>query len=74
MMQSKRPLFTRSLPTVVFCIFALILAACGGGNTPGSSGTSNATQKAAPEKQIYVYPIGGITDFATLDPALSTDL
>ncbi|MBA2679816.1 MAG: peptide ABC transporter substrate-binding protein [Ktedonobacteraceae bacterium] len=69
MQQSKR-LTAGILPTL-FCIMAILLAACGGtNNQPGSTGVT----KAPVDKQVYVAPEAGVSDIATFDPALSTDL
>jgi oligopeptide transport system substrate-binding protein len=59
------------LPALL-CLFAILLAACGGTTTtpPGSSGPT----KAPANKQIYVFPDEGVSDIATFDPGLSTDL
>ncbi len=59
------------LPALL-CLFAILLAACGGTTTtpPGSSGPT----KAAANKQIAILPEAGISDIATFDPGLSTDL
>jgi oligopeptide transport system substrate-binding protein len=60
------------LPTLL-CLIAMLLVACGGSATPTGTGTS-ATTKAAPNKQIYVFPEDQVPDIATFDPGLSTDL
>ncbi len=59
------------LPALL-CLFAILLAACGGATTtpPGSSGPT----KAAANKQIAILPESGVSDIATFDPGLSTDL
>ncbi len=60
------------LPTLL-CLLAMLLAACGGGGGGGGGGGA-AHPKAADSKQIFVYPVTGVADIATFDPALSTDL
>ncbi|GHO81406.1 peptide ABC transporter substrate-binding protein [Ktedonobacter sp. SOSP1-85] len=55
---------------VFLTLLALLVTACGGssggnGNGPGA--------KLSNDKQVYVVPLSGISDVATLDPALSTD-
>jgi oligopeptide transport system substrate-binding protein len=59
------------LPALL-CLFAMLLVACGGTTTtpPGSSGPT----KAAANKQIAILPESGVSDIATFDPGLSTDL
>ncbi len=59
------------LPALL-CLFAILLAACGGTTTtpPGSSGPT----KASANKQIAILPESGVSDIATFDPGLSTDL
>jgi len=59
------------LPALL-CLFAILLAACGGTTTtpPGSTGPT----KAAANKQIAILPEAGVSDIATFDPGLSTDL
>src|SRR5215467_7381638 len=59
------------LPALL-CLFAMLLVACGGTTTtpPGSSGPT----KAAANKQIAILPETGVSDIATFDPGLSTDL
>ncbi|MDQ2714090.1 MAG: peptide ABC transporter substrate-binding protein [Chloroflexota bacterium] len=69
MQQSKR-LTAGILPTL-FCIMAILLAACGGSTTPNGTG---APTKASADKQVYVAPEAGVADIATFDPGLSTDL
>ncbi|GHO67302.1 ABC transporter substrate-binding protein [Ktedonobacter sp. SOSP1-52] len=56
------------LPAILV-LLAMLIVACG-----GSSGNSTATSnKLSDDKQIYVSPDSGLSDVATLDPALSTD-
>jgi oligopeptide transport system substrate-binding protein len=57
--------------TVCFCLFALLLVACGG--SPPSQQTSTSAVKALAEKQIYIWPETGVADIATFDPALAVD-
>ncbi|GHO46254.1 peptide ABC transporter substrate-binding protein [Ktedonospora formicarum] len=52
----------------LFCLLAAFISACG-----GASG-SDTGSKLSDDKQIYVVPVSGSSDVATLDPALSTDL
>ncbi len=63
--------FTKGLLPTLFCILALLLTACGGGN--GSS--TSTTSKAPTNKQIYIAPLGvGGNDIKTFDPAVAGDL
>lgn len=57
----------KSLQTGLLCLLALLLAACniGGGTTPVKT-----LVKAPASKQVYTVPQVGVTDIATLDPAL----
>src|SRR5215467_4025554 len=59
------------LPALL-CLFAILLAACGSTSTtpPGSTGPTKATA----DKQIAILPETGVSDIATFDPGLSTDL
>nr|BBH95513.1 peptide ABC transporter substrate-binding protein [Thermogemmatispora argillosa] len=56
------------LALTLIALFALLLTACGGGTA------TTSTQKAPASKQVFVYPEAGVTDIATFDPGLSTDL
>src|SRR6266516_1138175 len=53
------------------CLISFLLASCSlfGGNTPPKL----SLVKAPAKKQIYTIPETGVTDFATLDPALTHD-
>jgi oligopeptide transport system substrate-binding protein len=68
-MQSNKRLAI-PIPVVSFCLLVMLLSACGGTTAP----TSNAPQKAAADKQVFVSPISGTTDIKTFDPALATDI
>jgi oligopeptide transport system substrate-binding protein len=59
------------LPALL-CLFAILMVACGGTTTtpPGSTGPT----KAPANQQIAILPESGISDIATFDPGLSTDL
>ncbi len=67
--------FTRGVLPSLLCLVAMLVVACGGG-TGSSSGasTSGAVSKAPANQQIYVYPEDAVSDIATFDPGLSTDL
>ncbi|MEO6889114.1 MAG: ABC transporter substrate-binding protein, partial [Ktedonobacteraceae bacterium] len=67
MQQSKR--FTAGILPALFCIMAILLAACGGTSTQPGPG---AVTKASADKQVFVYP-EAVADIATFDAALSTD-
>lgn len=54
---------------ILLALMAMLLVACGGSTSPGSSGGTGAPQPASADKQVFRYPILD-TDFGTLDPAL----
>ncbi|EFH81344.1 peptide ABC transporter substrate-binding protein [Ktedonobacter racemifer] len=54
------------LPALL-CLLSMLISAC------GSNSGSSTGSKLPDNKQIYVQPLSGISDVATLDPALSTD-
>ncbi|MBA2679815.1 MAG: peptide ABC transporter substrate-binding protein, partial [Ktedonobacteraceae bacterium] len=71
-MQTGKKLSASLLP-LLLCLATLLLAACASsGSTPGVS--NNTHQRAALERQVFVYPLAGVSDIATFDPGLSTDL
>ncbi len=70
-MQSHKK-FTIGSLLLLLCLGAVLISACGG--TTGSPSGPSGAQKAPDNKQVYVYPEDGISDIATFDPALSTDL
>src|SRR6266851_3302491 len=64
-MQSHRK-FTVVLS--ILCLLGMVLVACGTGNG------SVPNQKASADKQVYIFPDDSVSDIATFDPGLSTDL
>ena len=65
-MQHKKRLFAAGVMPMFMIFMAVLLAACGGNTTPpGTQG-----QPASADKQVFRYP-NGVSDFITLDPALS---
>ncbi|WP_376794603.1 ABC transporter substrate-binding protein [Thermogemmatispora sp.] len=56
------------LALTFLCIVAFLLTACGGGTS------TTSTEKAPASKQVFIYPEAGVSDIATFDPGLSTDL
>jgi oligopeptide transport system substrate-binding protein len=52
------------------CIVALLFTSC---DLFGGTIQPSKPVKAPPDKQIYVVPLAGISDIATLDPALASD-
>lgn len=69
-MLSRKPVVRRLLAVLFFCALAFIVAACGGS---APSRTSN-TEKAANDKQIFIFPETYVADIKTFDPALVTDV
>ena len=61
------------LPTFL-CLLSLLIVACGGSDN-GTGGTGAKPQKASDSKQVYSdgFPMRGISDIKTWDPALATD-
>lgn len=49
----------------IMCLLGMLLVACGGQAT---------TQKATATNQVYIFPEDAVSDIATFDPGLSTDL
>ncbi len=67
--------FTRGFLPSLLCLVAMLVVACGGSSGTGSgASTSGATSKAPANQQIYIYPEDTVSDIATFDPGLSTDL
>lgn len=69
-MLSHKPAVRRLLPVLFFCALAFIVVACGGS---APSQTSN-TEKAAGDKQTFIFPETYVADIKTFDPALVTDV
>src|SRR5260370_26402833 len=67
-MRPSKKLITTLLPTFL-ALMGMLLVACG-----STSPSSSTTTKASPDKQVFVYPIYGVSDIKTFDPGLSTDL
>ncbi|QBD78554.1 peptide ABC transporter substrate-binding protein [Ktedonosporobacter rubrisoli] len=59
----------------VFCLLAMLVAACGGSGGTSTAPAQGAHTKAADNKQVYIAtgPGSGLSDFASLDPALIAD-
>ncbi len=67
-------LFNKKKDTTILlplCLISFLLTSCSlfGGNTP----PKQSLVKAPAKKQIFTIPETGVTDFATLDPALTHD-
>ncbi|HLI05044.1 MAG TPA: peptide ABC transporter substrate-binding protein [Ktedonobacteraceae bacterium] len=60
------PLYLLLMSTLVI---AMLSAGCG-----SSAPTTTQTTKAPASKQVLIWPIEGVSDIATLDPALSEDV
>ncbi len=62
--------FTLGFLSTLFALIAMIVAGCG-----GTSGPTTSKPAAAPaSQQVYRIGLGGISDIATFDPALTTDV
>ncbi|WP_242527310.1 peptide ABC transporter substrate-binding protein [Ktedonosporobacter rubrisoli] len=66
--------FSKKVLLPVIMVLATLLAACGSSSTSGGTQTSTQAAKAPDKQQILVYPIAGVADLATLDPALAEDV
>ncbi|GHO46534.1 peptide ABC transporter substrate-binding protein [Ktedonospora formicarum] len=66
-MQASRKRVALLLPLLLGLI-AMLVVACGGSQSNGNTGS-----KLPDDKQVYVIPLSGLSDVATLDPGLSTD-
>jgi oligopeptide transport system substrate-binding protein len=71
MLHDSRLINKAWLPSLVALI--LLLAACGGGGSAPTTTQPGATRAPA-SQQTLIWPIPGVTDIATLDPALSEDV
>jgi len=63
---------TSGLFPTLLCLIAMLMVACGGGSGNGNGGGGGTVTKAA--NQVFVNPEAGVSDIATFDPGLSTDL
>src|SRR5690349_9553489 len=73
-MRLNRKLKLGFLPTFLVLISMLVVACGGQANTPGTTPTATSHPKASQDKQVFIGQAGiGISDFATLDPALVSD-
>jgi oligopeptide transport system substrate-binding protein len=70
MLHNSRLINKAWLPSLVALI--LLLAACGAGSSTPS--TQQGGARAPASQQTLIWPIPGVTDIATLDPALSEDV
>ncbi len=70
-MRLSKRLSTGILPPLL-CLVAILMVACGSGGG-GNNGPSGPT-KAPASQQVFVDPEAGVSDIATFDPGLSTDL
>ncbi len=71
MLHNSRLINKAWLPPLVALI--LLLAACGGGSSAPTT-TQPGAAKAPASQQTLIWPIPGVTDIATLDPALAEDV
>src|SRR5690348_7078618 len=53
-------------------LLTIFMAACGGTNGTASPAPGGASQKASADKQVFTYPLAGIQDIKTFDPAMVT--
>jgi oligopeptide transport system substrate-binding protein len=65
----RKQLVTGIIP-IWLLLFSLLLAACGGSSTSGTTSTGNQGQPAPADKQVFRWPTGN-ADFTTLDPGLA---
>src|SRR5579885_2335778 len=70
-MRLSKRLSTGILPPLL-CLVAILMVACGSGGG-GNTGQQGPT-KAPASQQVFVDPEAGVSDIATFDPGLSTDL
>ncbi len=70
-MRLSSKLSTRILPPL-FCLVAMLMVACGSGGSANNG--PSAPTKAPASQQVFVDPEAGVSDIATFDPQLSTDL
>ncbi len=70
-MRLSKRLSTGFLPPLL-CLVAILMVACGTGGG-GNNGPQGPT-KAPASQQVFVDPEAGVSDIATFDPGLSTDL
>ncbi|QBD78553.1 peptide ABC transporter substrate-binding protein [Ktedonosporobacter rubrisoli] len=66
----------RKLLLPIFCLLAMLVVACGGGNSATTAPAQGSHTKAPDNKQVYIdaAPGAGNSDFNTLDPAKITDI
>ncbi len=53
---------------ILLCVLTTLLVACGSG---GGTGTGT---RAPANRQIFIYPLWGLSDIKTFDPAMTTDV
>lgn len=53
-------------------LMATVLSACGGSNSPLPGTGNNTGGKAPADKQVFNWPLAGIADIKTFDPAMAT--
>src|SRR5215472_4146940 len=63
--------FTYGLLPSLLCLFAALLAACGGTPTPPDS---KGPTRAAANQQIAILPESGVSDIPTFDPGFAADV
>src|SRR5262244_557248 len=71
-MKRARTASVGALAMTFFMVLVMVLAACGTTPSPGGSNTGTAPQKASADKQVFNWPLVGIADIKTFDPAMAT--
>jgi len=71
-MRSKKKLKVGFLPTLLVLV-AMLVVACGGTTTTGTTPTPVGGTKAPASQQVYTFPLP-VADLGTFDPALASDL
>jgi oligopeptide transport system substrate-binding protein len=73
-MKRAKPASVGALAMTFFMALVMVLAACGTtpSSQPGGTNQGSAPQKASADKQVFNWPLVGIADIKTFDPAMAT--